>query len=137
MTCEKNHFCRCDGSCRGPAAKVREAMQPQPDESDEDLKHKLNVLECEYDAKNGLAEEVIDIIARHTAAKVAAAEERGWNRGAAAMREIDAATVETHAVTQNGKYLKVVDAPPVGSSFEISGKAIRALPLPQYRKEGE
>lgn len=48
-------------------------------------------------------------------------------RGARKMQDAVAQMVETHAITQNGKYTKVVDAPPKDSSFERSGSAVRAL----------
>lgn len=48
-------------------------------------------------------------------------------RGARKMQMAVARMVETHAVTQNGQYTKVVDAPPQGSNFDKMGTAVRSL----------
>lgn len=134
-------------------------LHPHPDEIDEEVARNIYAI---YDSDHIMPDDLertAQLIARHTAAKVAKlkeridvleehiyvteeghdkalseAEERGWNRGAEAMRDKSAWTA---------KYACLVE-PDGGSPTEEEAnvcdeaeKRIRALPLPPYQKKGE
>ena len=90
---------------------------------DERLAFDDDVIDCDR-------KEVEVVIRKAQAEAYAAGQEAQHRKTWALAMESVAHIVETHAITQNGKYTKVVDSPPKDSNFERSGQAIRALPCP-------
>ena len=125
-------------------------LQPHPDESDESAAREIRSL-CFIDRDRGRGDEerywatideklVASIIARHTTAKVAQAEKRGWNRGAEAMKTI-AGTAAHDCGLYSDSYLDE-DTRPDSVHYHNNGvwkarDTIRSLPLPPYQKKGE
>lgn len=110
--------------CKAILEEWAKQLQPKPDESDEDVVKEL--IDKHVHVVGGLEnprgvrftvewKEAEQLISRHTAAKVAQAEERGWNRGAEAARADDKALIRTQS----------------------DWDRVHNYPLPPYQKKGE